>query len=104
MNSEDWLDLAARDSLEALRTGTTDSDGTLTFSGLTVVLYLVVRDPITIGSCTYTPMSFLISLPNLDEAADKWEYDVTAKVKFNREDNGGGTDTPRHDGGGDRRV
>lgn len=101
LDSAGWLDLAAtlaayasRDGLTSAAKGVTSSAGTVTFSNLSVGLYLVVGSPITIGNYTYSPTSFLISLPSLNDE-DVWEYDVTAEVKFEKDYEGGGTGTTR---------
>lgn len=92
LDSEGWLDLAStltayfeRDKIEPLSTGKTGSDGSLTFEGLEVGLYLVTGGQLIKGSYLYTPASFVVSLPNLNDA-DEWVYDVTAEVKLERED------------------
>ncbi|MCH5186993.1 MAG: Cna B-type domain-containing protein [Oscillospiraceae bacterium] len=96
LNNEGWTDLAStlasyvsRDKLIALDKARTSSKGELTFTNKTPGLYLVIGAKHTSGSYTYTPQSFLVSLPNLGRDK-KWEYDVTSEPKFTRKSSGGG--------------
>lgn len=75
---------AARDQRKPLATRETDADGQLTFSGLEAGMYLVTWQKHTTGGYTYTPVPFLVSLPELD-GEDNWVYDVTADPKYDRE-------------------
>lgn len=77
--------VAERDKLKALAEGDTDEYGQLIFSGLETGMYLAVGEVCTAGGWVYTPEAFLISLPNLD-SGDNWLYDVTAKPKFDKEE------------------
>lgn len=71
----------AADRIKPLKTGKTGQDGTIVFDGLQQGMYLVTADACTVGDTSYFPMTFLISLPNLDEATDQWIYKVQAKAK-----------------------
>ena len=97
MDAEKWAALAntiagyaARDQIQPLQTATTDEDGSVLFQGLTVGLYLVVGDPADFGSYTYTPTSFMITLPYLN-ADDTWSYAPKANGKFARDHDSGST-------------
>lgn len=59
----------------------TDTDGKVTFSGLETGLYLVIGESYSTADEIYTPSSFLISLPHLNDM-DEWEYDAGAVVKY----------------------
>lgn len=56
---------------------------------LEVGMYLVVPERIEDGNYTYTPMSYLVTLPNL--SGDEWMYDAQVRGdKFERSYDGGG--------------
>lgn len=75
---------AAAQSVSPDRTGTTDSGGHLTFSGLSTGLYLLAGSQKTQGGYVYTPTAVLIQLPTLNEAENIWDYTPTAEIKFER--------------------
>lgn len=86
----DWADLAATlsayagaNGISAGVTGTTDTDGKVTFSGLTVGLYLLAGDAVVVGDYCYTPAPSIIMLPTLLED-DTWEYAPSVDVKYTR--------------------
>ncbi len=88
LDSSGWRALAQtlyayvkRDNLQPLRTGKTNSDGLISFSELTVGLYLVTGDMYTKEGTTYTPEPMLVSLPGLT-AGDEWDYDVEVSCKY----------------------
>lgn len=60
----------------------TGADGIVTFDGLKPGLYLVEGEPYNTGTEVYTPTSFMVNLPNLEEEIDTWDYEVVAKVKY----------------------
>ncbi|MDL2235636.1 Cna B-type domain-containing protein [Christensenellaceae bacterium OttesenSCG-928-L17] len=82
--SETVAGYVTNDSIEATRTGTTAADGTITFTDLSVGIYLVMGAQHRAGDSVYTPTPFMICLPNLNEATDRWVYDVTSAVKYER--------------------
>ena len=67
--------------------GAVDTQGKLTFSGLSVGLYLVEGSRLVMGDYTYTPNSFLVALPSLDVEQNDWLYDVKAANKYSRSQN-----------------
>ena len=96
---------ARRDALAPLDSGLTDRSGALTFptaasDTLRPGLYLVTGQSVSDGQFVYTPEPFLVSLPSPDQAADRWQYDVTAEPKHTRSD----VPTPPDGGTVDRRV
>lgn len=54
---------------------------TVTFSNLTLGLYLVQGDTASDGNRTVTYQPVVISVPQRDSAAESWKYDITSKVK-----------------------
>lgn len=88
---------AARDRLTPQDAGETDGRGLLRFpsraASLLPGLYLVVGKQTASGGKLYSAEPFLVSLPDLDEAADRWIYDVSAAPKLRADEPGapGGT-------------
>lgn len=85
-----WADMAATllayadaGGVAADFTGTTDADGRVSFSGLTVGLYLLAGDTAVVNDYSYTPTPTMIMLPTLLED-DTWEYDPVVDVKVTR--------------------
>lgn len=74
-----------RDELSPAASGLTDGTGALTFSKQMPGLYLVVGETVEKNDTQYVPESFLVALPNLD-AGDRWVYDLTAEVKYEKND------------------
>lgn len=58
----------------------TDAQGVFEARELAVGLYLIVGSPLKKGRDTYTPTAFLMSLPQLDEETDDWNYDIEETV------------------------
>ncbi|MCI8496724.1 MAG: Cna B-type domain-containing protein [Clostridiales bacterium] len=90
LDSEGWRVLAntlsgyvSRDQLSPMAHGETDDSGALTFSGLSVGLYLVVGEPHKAGEWLYTPQPFLICLPSPDRDGN-WKYNTVAEPKYDR--------------------
>ncbi len=94
--SDEWKSLAETlaayvecDGISPLDSGATDEQGSVVFPKrqprLATGLYLVVGHAANVGGYTYTTEPFLVSLPNLNQASDAWEYSVTATPKFARE-------------------
>lgn len=77
---------AERDGLAPLDSGETDAQGSLTFPNrqerLLPGLYLVVGRRLVTDGSVYTTEPFLISLPNLEDGA--WRYEVTTSPKHTR--------------------
>lgn len=91
MNSSKWRALSQtldayvqRDGLQPLKTGITGYYGAVTFSDLSVGLYLITGDSYTVGNTTYTPEPMLVSLPNLT-SKNEWNYYVTVYCKYDKE-------------------
>lgn len=89
---DQWRDLAttldgyvAKDGIKPIIEGLTDDSGILKLSDLETGLYLVVGESKEIGIATYTPESFLVSLPDLN-VGNYWDYDVFVEPKFERVD------------------
>ena len=72
--------------VQPLLTRETDADGKVTFASVAASegvepvtmdagLYLVLGQTMVDGRSTYTPQSFLVSLPHLVADTDSWEYD-----------------------------
>lgn len=87
LDSNGWKVLAntlssfvSSDGLAPLREGKTNGQGTVTFDGLQTGLYLVTAPPCKLDDMTYLPQSFLVCLPNRNEAG-QWMYDVKALPK-----------------------
>lgn len=76
---------AAKDNLEPEHRIKTDSDGAFTLDDLPLGLYLVSWDQHTAQSYTYSPVPFLVSLPELDTQGE-WTYTVSAEPKYERKD------------------
>ncbi len=68
--------------VEPVKSQSTDSKGRLIFSDLKEGLYLVTGKACDTGKEIYTPIPFLINLPNLDPETDEWEYDANAIIKY----------------------
>ncbi len=92
LSSRQWRALAeklsvtiARDGLSADAVKTTDSSGSLTFSGLKKGLYLIVGEGHVEGNRRYQPVPFLLCLPDWDAEKEgtsgEWVYQVKAAVK-----------------------
>lgn len=85
----DWTDVAktladyvsAGSDIVADKNGTTDKNGSITFSELKVGLYLLVGDAIVVGNYSYTPVPVIIMLPTLRED-DTWNYAPAAEAKY----------------------
>ena len=98
LESDAWRALAEtlagyvqRDDLPPLDSAKTDGNGVAFFPSqqrrLSPGLYLVMAEPHSVGDYTYLTEPFLVSLPNLNESSDTWEYDVSAAPKYTRSDN-----------------
>ena len=91
LDSSDWRALAqtldayaARDELEPLREGETDSDGEVYFAGLRPGLYLVTGEQYSSGGTVYTPEPMLVSLPGEADNGG-WDYSVNVSCKYDYE-------------------
>lgn len=89
----DWLERASalsgyvrRDKLPADGSAVTDEQGRLQFEPLPRGLYLVLGANYDRGDYTYTPVPFLISLPNTADG-NTWEPDVETYVKYTQTSN-----------------
>lgn len=85
-----WSDMALTlsayadaNSISPVKTGTTNADGKIDFSGLTVGLYLLTGDPVVIGDYSYAPAPSMILLPTLQED-DSWNYTPSVDVKYTK--------------------
>lgn len=86
-SSGDWADMAltlqgyaGANEITPLKTAATGADGKVTFSGLSVGLYLLVGDTMVVGDYAYAPAASLLMLPTLQDD-DSWDYGPTAEVK-----------------------
>lgn len=73
---------AAENKLTPEYTGAAAADGRLTFSVLTPGLYLVVVNPCSAASGTYSAAPFLVALPEPDPVGDAWMYSVFVSPKI----------------------
>lgn len=92
LTAGEWADLAAtltgyvaRDEIQPTASATVTAQGTVSFSGLTTGLHLVVGDSVQRGNTVYTPTAVMISLPSRNQD-DQWVYHVEAQVKHEEED------------------
>lgn len=76
-------DFVSANSISPAATGTTGADGSVTFSDLTVGLYLLVGDSLAAGDETYAPAATMMMLPTLQED-DSWNYSPSAEVKYTK--------------------
>lgn len=86
-----WKNLAStleayvvRDGLTPLASDKVKENGELKFGPLMPGMYLVLGEKYISEGYVYTPESFLISVPNLDDS-EKWVYDLTSNVKYERQ-------------------
>jgi hypothetical protein len=70
------------DKISPLRTGTTDSNGVVSFNDLEHGLYLVAGESVIIGDTFYMPAPSLIILRDSNETGVKWQYNVNAMPKL----------------------
>lgn len=88
----DQADPEATDVPQPLMTVKTDEKGVASFASreatedapavsMTAGLYLVMGKPLVDGRYTYTPQTFLVSLPHLNDD-DTWTYDLNAMGKM----------------------
>lgn len=89
-NSEGWRALAqtiagyvARDGIEPDASAVTGEDGTVSFAGLELGLYLVTSDEVEHEGVIYTQEPALVSVP-MENDADAWVYDATSVLKFEK--------------------
>lgn len=88
--ANDWLSKAAtlagyvnRDDLEATAQATTNEAGKITVSGLEDGMYLILGEGRDRNNYHYTPVPFLLFLPNTADGYS-WEDTVSTHVKFTR--------------------
>lgn len=72
----------AADDIQPMQQVKTRADGNALFSGLQTGLYLVLGDVHRKDEQVFTPESFLVTLPYLDQVSDQWSYDAIADCKF----------------------
>lgn len=88
---------AKRDNLAWHDKGTTDKNGKLSFpntnSTMKTGLYLVAGKTVTTGGYSYKSSPFLVSLPDLDQELNAWDYDADVNPKISRERAEGPHDT-----------
>lgn len=89
-SASDWADLAVTlsayadaNGISANATGTTGADGKVSFSGLTVGLYLLAGDAVVVGDYSYAPTPSILMLPTLLDD-DTWEYNPSVDVKYTK--------------------
>lgn len=69
-------------NLQPVKSGTTDSNGRVTLTDIEPGLYLGIGSNTTVNNKVYTPVPFMVFLPNNDTAGDP--YDVTVRPKSDR--------------------
>lgn len=111
LDSSGWRSLAqtleayvSRDRLTPLQQDFTNDAGDVTFDQLSTGLYLAVGYKYRQGRYTYTPESFLICLPGLDQQTGEWVYDAYAVVKYDTYHRPGGDGDDDDDDPGDNDV
>lgn len=89
-----WKELAetlaaytVRDGISPLKSGVTDQNGNLQFTDLKPGMFLIIGYRKEMDGFNYVPESFLICLPNPDDAG-KWNYDVTVRPKYDKNTDG----------------
>lgn len=89
-NAGTWSDMALTllayaeaNGIEPVSSAVTAGDGSVTFSGLSVGLYLLAGDAKVVGDYAYAPAPTMILLPTLQED-DTWDYGPTAEVKYTK--------------------
>lgn len=85
--------LVLADGVIADKDGVTDDNGRLVFDELETGLYLVIADKCIYDKYTVIQTPAIVSLPNMEEGASSWNYDVTVKPKTTRYENGGAGST-----------
>lgn len=90
VTEEQWMTLSqtiagyiARDSIEPVQTGSTDTSGKVVFKQLTPGLYLVIGERTEYNGYVYEPAPVMASLPNRANGSD-WTYDITSAAKFEK--------------------
>lgn len=91
MNNGEWEDAAKtlsewaeQNNIPAKYSGTTGTDGTLSFTGLSEGVYLVKGDPLRVGDDIYTPQIFCVVIPDRNAEGEP-VYAVKAMPKFESE-------------------
>lgn len=74
---------AGANGISPVQTGTTAENGSVSFSSLTVGLYLLVGDSVVVGDYSYAPTASMILLPTLQED-DSWNYTPSVDVKYTK--------------------
>lgn len=96
-NDEAWNALTTtlvgyilRDGIPSTDTGVTNAEGALTFptgtAKLTAGLYLVLGSRHTQNGYIYDAQPFLVMLPTLNKEANDWNYAVTVRPKFDKQE------------------
>lgn len=70
------------DDIQPLQQMKTDAAGNAVFSGLQTGLYLVLGEKYQKGEKVFTPETFLVTLPYLDQVSDQWSYNAVADCKY----------------------
>ena len=98
LSADDTIQPTAQDTVGKVNEGTPQETGRVVLdkdtqgNTLKAGVYLVVPERIRDGNYTYTPMSYLVTLPNLVE--EQWYYAAEIRGdKFDRDYNGGGGGT-----------
>lgn len=80
--AQDWLEKASTlnmyilaNSIDPLKTETTDSEGKAEFTELERGFYLVTVSSYTSGTTRYTVSPYLVSVPSYNSDTDEWDYD-----------------------------
>lgn len=74
---------AEANGISPVQTAKTGTDGSVTFSGLSVGLYLLTGDTVVVGDYSYAPAASMILLPTLQED-DSWNYTPSVDVKYTK--------------------
>ena len=86
-NQSDWQGVANAlavyaplDKIQPLKSGKTDQNGKLSFTGLKPGLYLITGENVMVGDTTYISEASLVALPN-STPNGTWNYNVTVCPK-----------------------
>ncbi len=92
LDTDEWRKLAEtfsgyvlRDKIASVHQEKTNAEGVCRWENVEKGLYLVMGESSKDEKYTYTPMPFLITVPNRN-AKEEWNLQVTADIKYEREE------------------